>query len=55
MDYQTRQGLIIAATVMLGPLFIAALRKYRPTKFVHDYLWKRVKNERLRKFLFSDF
>jgi hypothetical protein len=55
MDYQTRQGLIVAATVMLGPVFMWALRRYRPTKFAHDFLWKRIKNERLRKFLFSDF
>jgi hypothetical protein len=30
------------------------IRKYRPTKRVHDYLWRTVKNERLRKILFWD-
>ena len=54
MDFWTRQGLITAASVMLAPLFISALRKYRPTKFAHDYLWRRVKSPRLRAILFKD-
>lgn len=54
MDYATYQGVITAASIAFGVVFVAALRKFRPTKRIHDYLWKRIKNERLRKFFFSE-
>ena len=52
VNMEMKTGLIIAAAVACAPL----IRKYlylRPAKAVHDYLWRNVKNERVRSVLFK--
>lgn len=55
MDYFTKQSLIIAATVLLGPAFMYALRKIRPTKFGFNLINSRMKDGRLKSLLLKDF
>lgn len=54
MDYQTYRGVITAGSVAFSVVSLYLLRRYRPTKRIHDFLWKRIKNERLRKMLFTE-
>lgn len=54
MDYQTRQGIVIAASVILGPIFLSMLRKYRPTRFAKTFVEKRMKDGWLKRFLLKD-
>jgi hypothetical protein len=54
MDYQTRQGLVIAISVILGPIFLAVLRKYRPTRFAKSFVEKRMKDGWLKRWLLKD-
>lgn len=53
-DWQQHQAIVWLGTGLALYLFDKGMRKYRPTKGIHDYLWRTVKNERLRKILFWD-
>jgi hypothetical protein len=53
-DWQQHQAIVWFGTGLGLYLFDRGMRKYRPTKRIHDYLWRTVKNERLRKILFMD-
>lgn len=53
-DWQTHNAIVWFGTGIGLVIFDRVMRKYRPVKKVHDYLWRRVKNERLRKILFLE-
>ena len=53
-DWQAYHAMVAFGTGLGLYLFDKGMRKYRPTKRIHDYLWRKVKNERLRKILFLD-